>query len=156
MHPLALCDKLWKASSIKILHDGLWEVGFFGVLCIVFWNSTSIIILHIDVRFQNATSPFPLIPHLEHLKPCMANFEWIGWWSGYVVRSIHNTLISYVRFHHNYKWVLHFHHQMQNNMALWEGRLKYENNLELAWDLALMKCLTWALMVIGWSHSQEE
>ncbi len=67
---------------------------------------------------------------LEHLKPCVANFEQIDEWSVHVARSICNVSILGMHFHHDCKWVLHLHYCLKNEVALWEGLLKDENSLK--------------------------
>ncbi len=54
---------------------------------------------------------------LEHLKPCVKDFERIDQWLVHVARSICGVSISGVHFHHKCKWVLHLHCRMKNEVA---------------------------------------
>jgi hypothetical protein len=83
----------------------------------------------------------------------MAYFEQIDQWLVDVARLICDASTSCVHSHHGYKWVLHSHHEIHNNMLLWEGCIEDENNLKLTWDLTWAKHFKYKLVVVGQGHS---
>jgi hypothetical protein len=82
----------------------------------------------------------------------MAYFKQIDRWLVDVARLICDVSTSCVHSHRGYKLVLHSHHEIHNNMLLWEGCIKDENNLKFTWDFNLGK--TFQIQVSGsWTMS---